>query len=168
MTYLRFITVVVLFFTPFATNSLAAEVERFVGAPMASFGEDYNLMVGDKQFLMAEILSLPAFQVKIDTPFGVSGTFVGVKLREVLSHAGIETFQRIFVRASNDYKATVSSDDPGIDQALLVYSVNGKPLALNDKGPYWLIWPQQAETLLKGETTGTKWVWSVVNIRKIK
>ena len=145
----------------------AAEVSPYSGTQAKMSGEDYSLKIGDKVFSLAEVQGMPTFQSTFKTAFNIEGTFVGVKLLDVLQHAGVGDFKRLFVRAADDYRMTVSPSDEGIDQALLVYSLNGKLLPLNDKGPYWLIRPQNAEAVLACDAETTKWSWSVVEIQKI-
>lgn len=145
----------------------AAEVSPFSGSQAPLSGEGYDLKIGDRVFSLAEVQGMQTYQSTFKTAFNFEGTFVGVKLLDVIQQAGIGDFKRLFVRAANDYKVTVSPSDPGIDQALLVYSLNGKLLPLNDKGPYWLVWPQNAEAVLAGDAATTKWSWSVVEIQKI-
>ncbi len=164
---------VVLLLATSGPGPFAAEVVPFDGAIIERTtatvsGEGYDIKIGEQQFSLMQIENMPAFQTKIKTHWGAEGTFVGVNFIDLLRRAGIDTFTRVFARASNDYKVTISSDDAGIDQALLAYRIDDTILALNDKGPYWLIWPEQAEGLLTGEDSGTKWVWSVVEIRKVR
>ena len=145
----------------------AAELSPFMGVQAKVSDAGYNLKVGEKVFSLAEVQGMPTFQSTFETAFNVEGTFVGVKLLDVLQHAGVGDYKRLFIRAADDYKITISPSDEGIDQALLVYSLNGELLPLNDKGPYWLIWPQNAEAVLAGDAETTKWSWSVVEIQKI-
>lgn len=160
------LAVLSLFFV-YGSDLYAAEVSPFSGTQVMAPSEGYTLKIGDRVFSLAEVQGMQTYQSTFKTAFNLEGTFVGVKLLDVLQQAGIGDFKRLFVRAANDYKVTVSPSDPGIDQALLVYSLNGKLLPLNDKGPYWLIWPHNAEAVLAGDAETTKWSWSVVEIQKI-
>jgi len=169
MTYFRCLAVIAtLVLSAYGNGVFAAEVTPFTGPQVTGSGKGYDISIEGKRLGLADIQSLPTYQTTLKTAFGLEGTFVGVKLLDALQDGGIKDFKSIFVRAANDYKITVMSKDAGIDQALLAYSLNGKLLTLNDKGPYWLIWPQYAEALLAGEGSTVKWSWSVVDIRKIK
>ena len=163
----------VLAIATFGHASLAAVVLPYDGSPLEKTaenfpGEDYRLMIGKRSFSLSQIEKLPTFQVKIKTYWGEDGVFIGVKFNDLLREAGIEEFRRVMVRASNDYKITVSASDVGVGQTLLVYRIDDAYLALNDKGPFWLVWPEQAEALLTGEEQGTQWIWGVVEIRKVR
>lgn len=169
MIYFRSIAIaIILVLSAYGDGLFAAEVTPFTGPQVTEAGDGYDITIEGKKLSLADIQALPTYQTTLKTAFSLEGTFVGVKLLDALQHAGIKDFKRIFVRAANDYKITVMSKDAGIDQALLAYSLNGKLLTLNDKGPYWLIWPQHAEAQLAGEGSTVKWSWSVVDIRKIK
>ena len=97
-----------------------------------------------------------------------SGHFVGVKLSDLLSHVEITKFKRLYVLASNDYKITIEHNDPGIENVILASRINGEPLALDNKGPFFIIWPDQADDLIAGKSSGAKWLWGAVEIRKIR
>jgi hypothetical protein len=86
----------------------------------------------------------------------------------LLSHVGITKFKRLYVLASNDYKITIENNDPGIENVILASRINGKPFALDNKGPFFIIWPDQAEDLLVGKASATKWLWGAIEIRKIR
>jgi len=153
--------------------ALGAEIEPFNGPPLeqnadSGWGVGYTIRIGEQQFDLAQIEGMPAYQATIKTPWGESGTFVGVKFIDLLNQAGIKDFQRLMTMASNDYKVTIASDDTGLDKALLAYRLNDSLLGLNNKGPYWLVWPHQAEALLSGVEPGTKWIWSVIEVRKVR
>ena len=150
------------------SGAFAAEVKPFEGEAINVAVEGYDVKVGEQQFSLAQIVEMPAYQTEITTHWDAEGTFVGVRFLDLLRRAGIEDFERLFARASNDYKVTISADDTGIEHALLAYSINNELMALSNKGPYWLIWPEQADGLLSGEIPGTKWIWGVVELRKIR
>ncbi len=172
--YFRGIAVVmVVLLASIGFDAKATEVTPYEGAATTGTAvsvatEGYDIEIGEQQFSLAQIENMPAYQTKIKTHWNAEGIFIGVNFVDLLHRAGIEDFKRVFARASNDYKVTISSDDAGIDQALLAYSINGALFDLNNKGPYWLIWPEQAEGLLTGEDSGAKWIWSVVEIRKVR
>jgi len=165
------VTVVLLALIGF--DALAAEVTPYERAATEGTAtnvatEGYDLKIGEQQFSLAQIENMPTYQTEIRTHWNAEGTFIGVNFVDLLRRAGIEDFKRVFARASNDYKVTISSDDTGLDQALLAYRIDDVLFDLNNKGPFWLIWPEQAEGLLTGEDAGTKWIWSVVEIRKVR
>ena len=150
----------------------AAEVTPYGGdlSPVSSAG--YTVKVhGDGNELelsISELEKLPLYKSVIETNWDSSGEFIGVKLVDLLKHAGITQFKRLYVRASNDYKVTIESTDEGIDNAILASHLNGEPFSLDDKGPFFIVWPDQAEDVMSGKVTATKWAWSTVEIQKIR
>jgi hypothetical protein len=115
-----------------------------------------------------EKLPLHIANFSFGTQEGLKGDFVGVKLSDLLSHVGIMTFKRLYVLASNDYKITIENTDPGVEDVILASRINGEPFTLDNKGPFFIIWPSQADALLTGNIAGVKWAWSVIEIRKIR
>ena len=144
------------------------------------FDEKFNLVnevgysikiSGDSQervLSINDIEKLPLHKANFDTPWGLKGDFVGVKLDDLLNHVGITEFKRLYVLASNGYKITIENNDIGIKNAILASRLNGKPFALDMKGPFFIVWPDQAEDLVAGSASGVKWAWAVVEIQKIR
>lgn len=158
-----------MFFIP---NANAAEIVPFDGKFNPVNGAGYSIKIsGDGQervLSITDIEKLTLHKANIDTPWGLRGDFVGVKLSDLLIHVGITEFKRLYVLASNDYKITIESTDPGIENAILASRINGEPFALDNKGPFFIIWPDQAEDLLAGKAAAVKWAWNVIEIRKIR
>lgn len=153
-------------------NVQAAELVPFQGSlsPVTDVG--YRVKVhGDghsQEFSILELEKLPLYKAVLKTKWKLAGAFVGVKLVDLLKHVGITHFKRLFVRATNDYKITIESNDAGIENAILASRLNGKPFSLNDKGPFFIVWPDQAEDILAGKVGATKWAWSTIEIQKIR
>ncbi|MFT5226593.1 MAG: hypothetical protein ACI8XX_002355 [Polaribacter sp.] len=132
----------------------------------------YSIKVsGDGQervLSITDLERLPLHRANFSTRWNLKGDFVGVKLSDLLNHVGIATFERLYVLASNDYNITIESDDPGIENVILASRINGEPFALDHKGPFFIMWPDQAEDVLAGKAAEVKWLWGAVEIRKIR
>ena len=48
---------------------------------------------------------------------------------------------------------------------ILAYRMNGELLKIRDKGPLWIVYPQDGYPELKTKETQAKWVWQVKEIR---
>lgn len=48
---------------------------------------------------------------------------------------------------------------------ILAYRMNGELLRIRDKGPLWVIYPQDDFPDLKTKQTQAKWVWQVKEIQ---
>src|SRR3989339_1439008 len=71
----------------------AAEVSPFLGIQATGSGEGYTLKIGDKVLSLAEVQAMQTYQSTLKTAFNLEGTFVGVKLLDVLQQAGIGDFK---------------------------------------------------------------------------
>lgn len=153
-------------------NADAAETVPFDGKLNPANGAGYSIKIsGDGQervVSIGDLEKLPLHKANFNTKWDLEGDFVGVKLSDLLSHVGIMTFKRLYVLASNDYKITIENTDPGVEDVILASRINGEPFTLDNKGPFFIIWPSQADALLTGNIAGVKWAWSVIEIRKIR
>ena len=161
-------------FILFSASSVtySENISQFNGnlAPVSDHA--YQLVVkGDNkhtQFSITDIESLTLYQSNFKTKWGLEGNFVGVKLIDLLKHAGIQSFKRLLIRASNDYKTTIEISDTGIETALVATRLNGAPFELTDKGPFFILWPSLSEHVLSGEVSTAKWAWSTIEIQKVR
>ena len=48
---------------------------------------------------------------------------------------------------------------------ILAYKMDGEFLKIQDKGPLWIIYPQDDFPALKTKQTQAKWVWQVKEIQ---
>jgi len=153
-------------------NGDAAETVPFDGKlnPVNSAGYSITISGNGQERILSitDLENLPLHKATFNTKWDLKGDFVGVKLSDLLSHVGITKFKRLYVLASNDYKITIEHNDPGIENVILASRINGEPLALDNKGPFFIIWPDQAEDLIAGKTVAAKWIWGAVEIRKIR
>ncbi len=87
--------------------------------------------------------------------------FEGVKLSKVLDAVGAQG-TTIFARALNDYTGKIAVADVRTYPVLLASRVNGQPLAA-DKGPLWIIYPQDDYPALR-ERDDLLWAWQLASI----
>ena len=156
------------------SNANSAETLAFDGQfnPVNEAGYSIKISGDDQEHILSindiEKLPLHTASFAFGTQEDLKGDFVGVKLNDLLSHVGITTFKILFVLASNDYKITIENTDLGVENVILASRINGEPFALDNKGPFFIIWPDQTDDLLAGNVAGVKWAWSVIEIRKIR
>jgi hypothetical protein len=86
--------------------------------------------------------------------------FEGVLMRDLLDGLGAEA-KKVTVVALNDYKIDISTEDFDKYPVLLAMKMDGKPLRIRDKGPLWLIYPQDDFPELQNKPTQAKWVWQI-------
>jgi hypothetical protein len=158
-----------MFLTP---NAGAAETVPFDGKLTPVSEPGYSIKIcGDGQertLSITDLEGLALHKSNFETKGGLKGDFVGVKLSDLLTHVGIAKFKRLHILASNDYRTTIEHDDIGVENVILASRINGEPFALDEKGPFFMVWPDQADDLLTGKAAGVKWIWGALKIRKIK
>jgi hypothetical protein len=153
-------------------NANSAETLPFDGKFDSVNGTGYSIKVSgdgqERELSITDLERLPLHKASFETKWELKGDFVGVKLSDLLNHVGITQFKRLYVVASNDYKITIENTDAGIENVILASRLNGEPFALDNKGPFFIIWPDQAEDLFIGKASATKWLWGAVVISKIR
>ena len=91
-------------------------------------------------------------------------TFEGVLLSKLMERVGA-TGKTAVTIALNDYKVDIPVEDFSRYPVILAYRMNGERLKIRDKGPLWVIYPQDDFPDLKTKQTQAKWVWQVKEIR---
>lgn len=91
-------------------------------------------------------------------------TFEGVLLSELMERVGATGKSAVTI-ALNDYKVEIPVSDFAKYPVILAYRMNGELLKIRDKGPLWVVYPQDEYPELKTKETQAKWVWQVKEIR---
>ena len=91
-------------------------------------------------------------------------TFEGALVSQLMDAVGAmgETAEVI---ALNDYKVDIPVQDFRDYPVILAYRMNGEELKIRDKGPLWIVYPQDDHPELQNKKTQAKWVWQVKEIR---
>lgn len=87
--------------------------------------------------------------------------FTGVLLRDVLNYVGARKGSDIKAVALDDYEATIPWSDVERYDVLLAFKVNGVTLKRRDKGPLWIVYPQDEHTELEAAEVADRWVWQL-------
>lgn len=90
--------------------------------------------------------------------------FEGVMLKTLLERLGASGDAVIAV-ALNDYKVEIPIADFTRYPVILAYRMNGELLKVREKGPLWIVYPQDDFPALKNKETQSKWVWQVKELR---
>lgn len=151
----------------------AAAIEVKPAQPAAAAEHAHTLTItANRQshdIAIADIEALPRFAVDMKGPWGMDGTFSGVRMVDLLELAGVADATRLHLRAADDYKITLEpGKEEGFDQLLFITRFNGKTMAIANKGPFRLIWPHNADIATAGDASTVKWIWSIVEIRKVR
>ncbi|MBI1774929.1 MAG: molybdopterin-dependent oxidoreductase [Proteobacteria bacterium] len=125
-----------------------------------------NTNAGDKAvFDLAMLEGFGVTKVQTSTPWTDGRpTFEGVLMRVLLEQVGAKGSTLTAV-ALNDYKVDVPIADFSQYPVILAYKMDGQELKVRDKGPLWIIYPQDDFPDLKNKQTQAKWVWQIKELR---
>ena len=87
-------------------------------------------------------------------------TFRGVPMQALLEHLGAKG-ENVTAVALNDYKVEIPFSDIFDYPVLLASSMDGERLKVRDKGPLWIVYPQDDFADLRNKVTQSKWAWQV-------
>lgn len=86
--------------------------------------------------------------------------FEGVLMRDLLKAVGA-TGTEIQAVAINDYKVTVPIADFDKYDVILAYRRDGKPMAVREKGPLWIMYPFDQNPDIKTDLHYARCAWQV-------
>jgi hypothetical protein len=116
-----------------------------------------NTAVFDREMLE----SLGVTRVQTSTPWTDGRpVFEGVLMRELLKRVGA-TGENVTVIALNNYKVTLPVADFEQYPIILAYKMDGHVLKVRDKGPLWIIYPQDEFAELRDKSVHRKWIWQI-------
>lgn len=90
-------------------------------------------------------------------------TFEGILLADLIDAVGAEGATAEVI-ALNDYKVDIPMKDFSDYPVILAYQMDGERLMIRDKGPLWVVYPEDENPELKNKETQAKWVWQVKEI----
>lgn len=155
-----------------AVQASAADIKLFDGElshPSASSNELTVIIDSQPHTLkLDEIETLPLYATTLTTPFGESGQFIGVLLTDLLDHVDPGDIGRVRLLALDDYAVILTREQIQTKMPFLATRLHGEPLTLLNKGPFRLLFPTLAEQTVAGNLPTANWIWSLIEIRRIK
>ncbi|HEY4161544.1 MAG TPA: molybdopterin-dependent oxidoreductase [Dongiaceae bacterium] len=144
-------------------DASAANLPLPVGAPILTV--DGLITQGNRGgaavFDLALLQSLPALDVQTTTPWSDGKqVFRGVLLRDLLARVGA-TGGNVTATGIDDYAVDIPIEDSRRYDVILAYSLNGKPLPPDNKGPLWLVYPFSADAALRKDIFYARSVWQL-------
>lgn len=116
---------------------------------------------GAALFDMAMLERLPQASFTTHTPwYAGPRRFTGPLLRDVLAAAGAHGAQ-LRASALNDYHADLPYEDAQQHDPILARLLDGRPMAVRDKGPLFLIYPFDDRPSLRSATYYNRSVWQL-------
>lgn len=115
-------------------------------------------------FDMAMLEALPQASFTTRTPwYAQARRFTGPLLRDVLAAAGAQG-TLIRLTALNDYKVDMPFDDAQRHDVILARLLDGRPMAVRDKGPLFVIYPFDARPELRSTVYYSRSAWQLRTI----
>lgn len=90
--------------------------------------------------------------------------FDGVLMRDVFDYVGANG-KTVTATALNGYEVTIPMRDFVDFDVLLAWAADGQPLTINDKGPFWIIYPRDQHEVLQDIRYDYRWVWQLSSLR---
>lgn len=167
---MRIISVALFFlFTIFSLPLFAAEMVA-INKPLPKVMSEQavlTLVIDSQKYAItqAELESMPMYQASLKTYWGMGGVFQGVRISDLMTHFKIrKDTKHLVFRTLDNYKSALSFREFSKSPAMLATRLNGQPIALANKGPLILLWPEKADAALNGTATLSSWIWSISEI----
>jgi len=110
---------------------------------------------------------LPVVSFSTSTPWAdneQTSTFTGFTMVDLLSYLNIKDVASVSFIALNDYSASTSIDDLKRYKPIVAYAVNGEPMRVRDKGPFWFIYNMSKYPQTDTPEYHTQMVWQLKEI----
>ena len=119
---------------------------------------------GQVTLTRAQIAKLPQRELSEQpTSFPAAVNFKGPSLADVLKLAGA-TGGDITLSAADDYKVDILAAEIAKFDPILAIEKDGKAMAPDDFGPYFVMWPFKEKPEIDNELFQAKAIWSVVKV----
>lgn len=113
------------------------------------------------QLTVAALETLPQHSFTTNAPWTHEPhTYTGVLLRVLLSHLGASG-TRLEATALNDYAITIPLDDARHHDVLVAYKVDGKPIAIRERGPLLVMYPFDSHPELQSKRYYERAIWQL-------
>jgi hypothetical protein len=112
-------------------------------------------------FSMAMLEALPQKTFTTKTPwYPAPVEFTGPLLRDVLAAAGSKG-DKLVALALNDYKTEIPMTDTIAHDMIVARLLNGKPMAIRDRGPLFIVYPFDTKAELRAERYYNRSAWQL-------
>ena len=143
-----------------------------IGSGLGALSSPFTLSLSSQttgaltEFALGDLDALPQSVITTSTPWTAEPyAFSGPRLSAVIAQAGIGSFSSITLRALNDYSVTLTAQYVAEFEPIVSTRMNGAPMAVEDKGPYWLIFDLD-NTPLSQKLQTTSWmIWQLTEVR---
>lgn len=119
---------------------------------------------GDISLTLEQLRAMGSDEIRTGTPWtdGVM-TFTGVSGRHL-----VEALQAdgtaVIADALNDYHTIIPFEVFATDDLLIAYARDGQPMSVRDKGPFWIVFPFDADAIYRSDTYKAYAIWSLTRL----
>lgn len=123
---------------------------------------------GSHTYTQESILDLGGKTLETETPW-TDGLleFTGVPLQRLLAEAGIE-HGKIAAEALNGYSVDIPVEPALAAQAFIAVQINGEPMRVKDKGPFWIIFPWSSHPTLNNRDVRAWSIWQLTRLQVLE
>lgn len=126
-----------------------------------------GVLVAERQVALTELDAFPRFHIETNTPWTLGlQAFDGPSLLD-LSRLVPGNVREARVEALDDYSAAIPAEDMTYAGPILATRRNQLAMPVRDKGPFWIIYPIDAEPKYNSATFRERMVWQVKSIEFI-
>lgn len=149
------------------STSLALTAALLLSANAASATSVLTVTNGEEthEFDIAALQEMGAIEVATTTIWteGVQN-FAGIPLATVLSEVGI-TEGSVAATAINDYSVEIPLDEITDEYPVIAFHVDGEPMSVRDKGPFWIIYPFDLAPEWRTEVNFSRSIWQLTSLK---
>ena len=122
---------------------------------------DNGAILAEQTLSAEQLAKLPADTIVTKTPWTQGAdTYEGPSLAVLAGQRALPV-ERAIVVALNDYMATVPAEDWEQFGVILSIRLNGAPMKVREKGPFWVMYPMDRHPKLQSQMYRTRMVWQV-------
>ena len=115
-----------------------------------------------------QLLSLESTEIVTTNDYvDHEATFTGPRISTLLAAAKIGTDSMIRATALNDYSVEIPAEDILDYDVIIAVLMDGEPMSVRDKGPYWVIYPMNENPELKEAQYNDRLIWQLASIEVI-
>lgn len=117
--------------------------------------------IGERRLGFDELKRLGGTELRTSTPFtdGVK-VFAGITGSQFVKATGV-TGRVVHAEAVNGYKVVIPWAVFATGTLLIAYERDGKPMAVRDKGPFWIVFPFDSSAEFRSDTYKSYAIWSI-------
>lgn len=121
------------------------------------------------EYTSEELLAMDAIDVETDNDYiSETATFTGPRLRDLLGAENLAPEDQIEVTALNDYQTVIPAEEVMNYDVIVAVHMNGEPMSVREKGPYWVIYPMSEFPELQDPGFNDRLVWQLSRVELLK